>query len=504
MEQDLLDVSKSKYFLLEVLNGDQNKYKELEKWFNERKIKEQITKSQEYLFDLIINGYNNSKKNNFQIEQLKKENDELKFSQNDNLSDLFLIEMNDRFISLQNKISNDFDEKMAIMEKSFQEKIRNLQKTNNEMKNQIITNKFEQNIKTLSLNMNIYLCDLKFDYSDKKGKIKSIHINKLISIVNGLFSYGNIFIYRKIINILLRRIIEIYKDSLTFQFDPVNKEKKIIVDYSTKKDYLTALSWLIDFFFYVKGICNSIIHVLDVIKTIKELYEKNSFKLSEIEKIKDFKTILTDLGKNCTYNTLVETIGSKTPLMFFKNEQEEEESGEKAKDGIKDETLKSGGKGKKKETLEEIENTIETEIEKINKLEIKITFQSLETEINALEEEEIRIKKVGAEKFDSNFSKNCILFDQIKSSFQALKSLKEKKKEIEKNLLIYSKIKKKSKCFCFSDFYDYYKKNKVISEGVFDPYKVCLELLKNELKNPVDFLQNDVNDFIAFLNELKQ
>ena len=360
--KDLLDPLKSKDFLLDILKGDQNKFALLEQWYNQENISHKMTKSNTALFNLILDAYNYSKNNNYNIERIKKENEELKMSadlssfdniyinaienlrkENEDNQNLFIMKINEiqknieemknnhkiEITNLENKIDGmkikniNLEKKYDEIKKdnnNLEKKIDGMKNENfkqkkqiNDMENKFNINTYFQNIDGLKLLINECILKLKINYMDNMGNINKIKISQLISVVNDLFSFRNIFIYRKFIHIVLKRIIEIYKDYM--EISNIKGKDKIVVKKNFHKS--TALTFLLNFFFFVKKKANSIIHITNIIDLIKDLKSKSSLDINEINSIKDSNTMFNDLKKNCTYKAIIETFNLKMPLIFF-------------------------------------------------------------------------------------------------------------------------------------------------------------------------------------------
>ena len=207
------------------------------------------------------------------------------------------------------KDNNNLEKKIDEMKnENFKQK-----KQINDMENKFNINTYFQNIDGLKLLINECILKLKINYMDNMGNINKIKISQLISVVNDLFSFRNIFIYRKFINIVLKRIIEIYKDYM--EISNIKGKDKIVVKKNFHKS--TALTFLLNFFFFVKKKANSIIHITNIIDLIKDLKSKSSLDINEINSIKDSNTMFNDLKKNCTYKAIIETFNLKMPLIFF-------------------------------------------------------------------------------------------------------------------------------------------------------------------------------------------
>ena len=139
------------------------------------------------------------------------------------------------------------------------------------------------------------------EYLDKIVTINNIQIEKLVYLFNELFSFHNIFIYRKIVNLLLEQILILYKNNLCIK-ENKNMAKKILVIESTTAP--TNLQKIINFFFFIKKNESNILHVLSISHNFtKELNTCNTIDLSDIYNLKDINSVFSESKKNCTYQS---------------------------------------------------------------------------------------------------------------------------------------------------------------------------------------------------------
>ena len=280
-KSNLLDFSDNKEFILKVLEGDRKSFKELEKWFIEQNQSNKIDKNNSHIYELVKSGYNISNINKDKIEKLTKEKEILNvladpnaneshntfFEQIVNIIKNTQKELEQKFKTEKEEIEQKFKTEKEEIEQKFKtekEEIEQKLKTQKDevehklneklelekkgIEQKIIDNRikiFIQSINDYKLLKNTFISDSIIKYTNQKIDLNNLQIVKLSALINDLYSFKNVYIYRKITNILLKKIIIKYKDDLS-----IDKSNKIKVKEKFK--YSNSLALLIDFFFFVK------------------------------------------------------------------------------------------------------------------------------------------------------------------------------------------------------------------------------------------------------------
>ena len=501
-EENLLDYSKNKNFIMNILEGDQASFKKLETWFNKQTLKNATSKYENIIYDIILNGYNISKNKNIKIETLSKEKESNEFitnmSQNYN-NDLYeqvlkTIDVNNKLcnekLSLMEKnfteiiiVTKDELEKVKIKEKETKEELEKVKikekETKEELEEKILKNRisiFEDKINDYKLSKNSVLLESIVDYTNKKIEFKNCKINNLVLLVNDLYSFRNIFIYSKITNVLLKRIIIKYKDDLE-----VGKDDKLTVKSNlTTLNYSTCLSLLIQFFFFVKKKTSSILHLLKTTKElVQDLNDKNSLNFEEVNLMKDSNTLLNDLEKNYTYQDLINSLERKIPLLLFSNQKD---------NGTK------------------IEIEINNYINELNKIKHPINKNDLSKKVLELAKEKDSLEnELKRAKFNNiEFKNHCNFILQEQKNLSKIDGLFEKAKFLAKSLSEFLKIKKNinSNYFNFHNFVTLFLNKYKLKDSVFEPNNACKTLLNDELTETADLFENDVDNFTQFYKDL--
>ena len=283
------------------------------------------------------------------------------------------------------------------------------------------------------------------------------------------------FIFRKIINILLKKILEKYKDDID-----INKNDKLYV--VSKKNYSNALDYLIDFFFFIKSKTSSIIHLLKSSKALlKELPSQQP--LEEENCLKGIDIFLKDLELT-SFEYLINLFNLRIPLIFF------------SKSEINKEKI--------------INDKIGEQIYNLNRLKEKYDSNNLNKKYDELiiEKEEIEkeLNNFNNDIKQNEFKTKCIFLLNKRDTIKVIGDLLSKEEMIENSINEYQKLKEKvnSTIFCFSDFIILFHKKRKVGSNVFNPHSVCISLLKNELKETVNFYENEIEDFIDFFKILKK
>ena len=250
---------------------DSNSYIILEKFLEKHNLKPDEEK--QLLFKIISFAKNRiekqrieiNKKNN-EIQKIMKEKDEeMEKNTEDFLQDAKHKAEESQKMNESVQMSNDLLTKINALEEKSKEEIKKLkeqiqknnessEKKSNEQKIGMIN--LELNLKIEIFRINIdnlinykrqYFYNLKVEYLEKEIQLNKIDKNKLTSLCNDFYSFKNIAIYRKITNILLKKVIDLYMNDLYIETTK-NDEKKIKV--KIKSNNYQNLNDIISFFFF--------------------------------------------------------------------------------------------------------------------------------------------------------------------------------------------------------------------------------------------------------------
>jgi len=462
------DRPENKNFVNDILKGNNGNLSKLKNWYYSKNNNE-LKKNENKLYNVIIelcDGIVNDNKD------LKPEKET---SSSNNVNNNFFKKMEERLSKIEEKNNN----LLLIIDQQNKE-INDQKKEINDQKIDHLSfriTQFWENTNNLLTQKELALTTLKVEYLDKIGTIHNIQIEKLVYLINELYSFRNIFIYRKIVNLLLEQILILYKNNLCIK---ENKKgvKKILVIKSVNTP--TNLQEIINFFFFIKKNASNILHILRISQNfIKELNTCNTIDISDINNLKDINTIFTELKKNCTYQSLIETMKYKLPLMFFK---------------LKNNFL----------DIDDITKNIKNQIKEIDKQRSGISSNYFERVKGLNEESKIIIIKIkeleyGESNILEKFNKGCNILKNENKKLETIEKFEVIKMKIINNLdgYVNSREKVKGQFFSFLDFVKIY--NKV--DETFDPYNICMDLLHNVLKSPVDIFKDDIDDFVKFFEE---
>ena len=154
-------------------------------------------------------------------------------------------EIKSRICQINNQIDNQINSQICQMSNQINAKMELFQ--------------FINNFTQYETNKRLYLTDLKCYYIEGKYKINDVEITKLVSLVNDLYSFKNLSIYRKIAYLLLEILIKTNKE----KFHP--ELKKVVINDEYKK---SDLAILISFLFYVKDKSSNLLHFSEEAKKI--------------------------------------------------------------------------------------------------------------------------------------------------------------------------------------------------------------------------------------------
>ena len=349
-----------------------------------------------------------------------------------------------------------------------------IDKKMNEMNNQINSLNGKMNlyqfINSFNLyqtNKRLYLTDLKCYYIEGKYKINDVEITQLVSLVNELYSFKNLSMYRKIANLLLEILIKINHGEPT----------KVVINNNYRK---SDLSDLISFLFYVKDKISNLLHFSEESKkTFIEIKEQSKNNIDKDNNNKSFSEFFDT--NNCTYGNLINSLNSEIPLLFFENLT----------------------------NFEIVDKTFEEIDEKLKLFENFNTIEKLESEINNLNELKNMIDNDGilniikSEYLINEYNKKSKLFEEEKKIFAQLKEMENLKseisKKIEKVLELKEFVTKNNSYFSFLDFVKMFKKE--MKKDEFDPYEICKFYLAEDLNKSVDFSKDESDNSIALLKE---
>ena len=447
------EIEKFKVFILGILTGNKEDIKDLEMWYKIRSSDtiHQIKSNEIQLYNYLKSGINSFKNKD-------KENTEIKSKViNDNLN-------NEKNISENNKLDLLIEEKLKkeinILNSKFNLKLNLIQ--------------FINNFTAYETNKSFYLTDLKLYYLEGKYKISDLEIAKLLSLINELYSFKNLSIYRKISYLLLEVLIAKNKEKFHSEYT------NVVINTEYKKSSLADIT---HFLFYVKSKASKLLHFSEeakkIFSNIKEQSNKNLIS-QEINNIKSFSEFFD--AKNCTYGNLINTLGSETPLLFFSHSKKFE---------IIDKTIIEINK-----QLKQLKNYKTIDFNK----EFESQFNNLKNQKASIDKNDI-LNNIDDENLINQYLEKSKLFDEENKIFTRIKNLEQLKLEITEKLEEVLKLKnyasKYNSYFSFLDFIKMYKKETKKSE--FEPYNICKFYLADELNNPVDFFKDDKENFITLI-----
>ena len=457
MEKDLM------IRMVQIEEGFNNKLKQNDESWN-RKLTNQIKENNESWNEKLTN----------QI----KQNDE---SWNKNLTN----QIKENNESWNEKLTNQIKQN----DESWNKKLTNQIKQNNESWNEKL-NEQKINLKILEINFKVenfrrnienlinykrhYLTNLKVDCLEKEIELNEIDKTKLTLLCNDFYSFRNIAVYRKIINILLKKIIDLYLKDLIVE----NKNNKKYIKADKKLGKYNDLNNIISFFFFFKKKSSLILHFLEDVEGVMEkLNKKEPFKLQIIENMKGTKDFLKDIKEKCSYQKLINTLLDEKPLLFY---DENYNSKEKVESEIKSLLISLNKKLEKEfvnnynELFEDLKNQEKAINDMINKNEYSN---------NVCKEFDIELKKLKNEE----------------DSLKEIKKLNKEKEEIFINFtqVISNKKDPKKMFFTMVDFISLYKKD-------FSPFEICSKLFDDETKKEeLAFMDEDVKDFVEYFENKK-
>ena len=485
----------------------------------EEKIKNQIDSQMNYQISQIKDRLNNQM--NYQVNQIKDQLNNQMINQMNQIKDQITNQINSRIISqidnqinsliasqidkqinsritsqidnlINNRIASQIDKQINNLitnqiDKQINSRITSqidnqinslitsqIDKKMNEMNNQINSLNGKMNlyqfINSFNLyqtNKRLYLTDLKCYYIEGKYKINDVEITQLVSLVNELYSFKNLSMYRKIANLLLEILIKINHGEPT----------KVVINNNYRK---SDLSDLISFLFYVKDKISNLLHFSEESKkTFIEIKEQSKNNIDKDNNNKSFSEFFDT--NNCTYGNLINSLNSEIPLLFFENLT----------------------------NFEIVDKTFEEIDEKLKLFENFNTIEKLESEINNLNELKNMIDNDGilniikSEYLINEYNKKSKLFEEEKKIFAQLKEMENLKseisKKIEKVLELKEFVTKNNSYFSFLDFVKMFKKE--MKKDEFDPYKICKFYLAEDLNKSVDFSKDESDNSIALLKE---
>ena len=485
----------------------------------EEKIKNQIDSQMNYQISQIKDQLNNQM--NYQVNQIKDQLNNQMINQMNQIKDQITNQINSRIISqidnqinsliasqidkqinsritsqidnlINNRIASQIDKQINNLitnqiDKQINSRITSqidnqinslitsqIDKKMNEMNNQINSLNGKMNlyqfINSFNLyqtNKRLYLTDLKCYYIEGKYKINDVEITQLVSLVNELYSFKNLSMYRKIANLLLEILIKINHGEPT----------KVVINNNYRK---SDLSDLISFLFYVKDKISNLLHFSEESKkTFIEIKEQSKNNIDKDNNNKSFSEFFDT--NNCTYGNLINSLNSEIPLLFFENLT----------------------------NFEIVDKTFEEIDEKLKLFENFNTIEKLESEINNLNELKNMIDNDGilniikSEYLINEYNKKSKLFEEEKKIFAQLKEMENLKseisKKIEKVLELKEFVTKNNSYFSFLDFVKMFKNENRKNE--FDPYKICKFYLAEDLNKSVDFSKDESDNSIEHLKE---
>ena len=430
-----------------------------------------------------------------------------------------MVEMEKDLMIRMVQIEEGFNNKLKQNDESWNRKLTNQIKENNESWNEKLTNQIKQNdeswnkkltnqikqnneswneklneqkinLKILEINFKVenfrrnienlinykrhYLTNLKVDCLEKEIELNEIDKTKLTLLCNDFYSFRNIAVYRKIINILLKKIIDLYLKDLIVE----NKNNKKYIKADKKLGKYNDLNNIISFFFFFKKKSSLILHFLEDVEGVMEkLNKKEPFKLQIIENMKGTKDFLKDIKEKCSYQKLINTLLDEKPLLFY---DENYNSKEKVESEIKSLLISLNKKLEKEfvnnynELFEDLKNQEKAINDMINKNEYSN---------NVCKEFDIELKKLKNEE----------------DSLKEIKKLNKEKEEIFINFtqVISNKKDPKKMFFTMVDFISLYKKD-------FSPFEICSKLFDDETKKEeLAFMDEDVKDFVEYFENKK-
>lgn len=445
-EKDLLDLKNNMEFILDIFRGNKEYFIQLKKWYDRRSLdnnnpieieKKKLYLLIEYTFNNIIKEKNN---NGEKIELKKKEDSNLLENKND-------------------KVQYDLNNIKEILKKHDKEF------------NQVKINEFIRDVEIFLVNESLYYANLKITCIDEKNKLNNINITYLNSIVNDLYSFKNLSIYRKISSTLIKKIVFVYKDNLIY------RNGKIL---SYDNDNINNI---IDFFIYIKKNTSELLHFSNISKKILKSLTEGNNKLDNNKRIKDSNKFFIDLEK-ATTEMLIETLINDTPLLFF------DENIIEGKGNLDYKINSLLSKIQEKNKCEIDNNKF---IEKLEELEKKKNFIKINNFLNDLEDKDLIIK----------FYQNCDIIDEKKKIAKEIEKIEIIKEEILEKIKKLSEYKAKTSrnYFSFKDFIRIYindrnngliklydpRGNPIKITGSFNPYSICKALLANHLQDNADF-----------------
>ena len=308
-----------------------------------------------------------------------------------------------RICQINNQIDNQINSQICQMSNQINAKMELFQ--------------FINNFTQYETNKRLYLTDLKCYYIEGKYKINDVEITKLVSLVNDLYSFKNLSIYRKIAYLLLEILIKTNKE----KFHP--ELKKVVINDEYKK---SDLAILISFLFYVKDKSSNLLHFSEeakkIFRNIKD-QSKNNIEDKDIYRIKSFSEFFN--ANKCTYDNLINTLKYETPLLFFfKN----------TKFGVIDETVKE----------------INKELKKLKSIKTFDYEKELESQLNNLNQMKNEIDSNGILNIINNnnlinqYNEKLKLFNEENQLFTQIKEMKNLKSEISKKLEQVLELKKQA------------------------------------------------------------
>lgn len=466
--KDYFELPESKNFTKDILKGNNEKLSNLKSWYYSKN-KNEFKKNEDKLYSVIIELCDGIVNDNKDLKPKKE-------TQSSDMNNNLLKKMEERLCKIE-----DSNKNLLLVIDEQKKKINEHQKEISDHKNEQLSFRIEQfceNINNMLIQKEMTLTNLKLEYLEKLGNINNIQIEKLVFLINDLYSFRNIFIYRKIVNVLLEQILILYKNDLCIK---ENKKGVKIISVINPISAPINLQKIINFFFFIKKNTSNILHILNISQTfIKELKTCNTIKLADINNIKDINSVFSELNKKCTYQLLIETMKYKLPLMFFK---------------LQNDLI----------DIDDISENIKIQIKEIDKKRLEdMPSNYLERVSGLTKESNLIIKKINDLEF-----KECVILEKFNKSYDVLKNENKKveaiqkfedmKVEIVKNLDRYVKAREKIKgqFFSFLDFVKIYKKG----DESFDPYTICKDLLNNVLKSPVNIFKDDIDDFVKFFEE---
>lgn len=460
--KDLLDLKNNKIFLLETINGNKENYEYLQQWYDK------------IAFD-TNNPIEEYKRDLFEFIKMAYEQNYIKKNEKQSKSEGDLLNSNKATQKLSSK--NEF-KKVETIEN-------NNSDVNSKINNMIAKmNEMELTINILSFNDEVKNILIKeyFFYREEQMKLNDFEENRLLSLMNDLYLFKNISIYRKIAYILSSELISKFKKFLYKEGINVKLYPKYYYN-----DNFKNLRNILDFFNFVYNKTSKFVHWS---KESIDLYDSIKNKgniLNNNENTKTTKEFIESLKSKCTCSTLINTLKDDTSYLFFW-----------------DNHIYSGIKSLKK--------NINTQIDKIKNLIKNENDQDFKVELSSLEKNIIEIKNnknfknIKDKKLISDFEKNSILIEKNKNNIHNFKTMEKVKLEIQSKINEVLKLKKSitTNYFTFKDFIKLYKvQNKEINrknKEEFKPYSICRSLLLEELNKNIDFFMDDKKKLYEYLN----